>query len=265
MAKIQIHHFVQSKQARRRLVALTAADYTIAQLLDRSEIDLVLVGDSLAMTALGYANTLPLTLDELIHHCAAVERAVERAFLVADLPFLTYQVSREQALYSAGRLLKEAGAAAVKLEGGYPAMAETVAALVEAGIPVMGHIGLTPQAVHQMGGFRQQGTTREAADRLLHEAKDLQQAGIFALVLEHIPADLARSISEQLVVPTFGIGAGEGCDGQILVTHDLLGLTERMPPFAKSYVNLREIVAEAIAQFCDEVRTGQFPLGDRES
>ncbi|MGK7907168.1 MAG: 3-methyl-2-oxobutanoate hydroxymethyltransferase [Synechococcus sp.] len=259
MLSIQIQHFAKAKQAGQKLVALTAADFAFAQLLDRSGVDLLLVGDSLAMTTLGYSNTLPLTLDELIHHCAAVRRGVDRAFLVADLPFLTYQVSREQALMSAGRTIKEAGAMGVKVEGGYPQMVETVAALVQAGIPVLGHLGLTPQAVHQVGGFRQQGTTAEAAQRLLREAKDLQEAGAFALVLEHMPAEVGREISEQLVIPTFGIGAGAGCDGQILVTNDLLGLSDRMPPFAKAYTNLREAIATAVEAFCEEVRDGSFP------
>ncbi len=259
MATIQIHHFVRAKQVGQKLVALTAADYAVAQLLDRANIDLLLVGDSLAMTTLGYANTLPLTLDELIHHCSAVRRGVERAFLVADLPFMSYQVSREQALSSAGRLIKEAGAAGVKVEGGYPHMVDTVAALVQAGIPVLGHLGLTPQSVLQMGGFRRQGTTAEAAQKLLGEAKELQAAGAFALVLEHIPADVGRAISEQLFIPTFGIGAGAGCDGQILVTNDLLGLSERMPPFAKAYTNLRETITAAVEAFCRDVRDGSFP------
>jgi 3-methyl-2-oxobutanoate hydroxymethyltransferase len=256
---MRIQHFATAKREGRRLVALTAADYTLAQILDQTGIDLLLVGDSLAMTTLGYADTLPLTLDELIHHCGAVRRGVKQVFLVADLPFLTYQVSKEQAMLSAGRLLKEAGAEGVKVEGGYPAIVETVAALVQAGIPVMGHIGLTPQSVHQVGGFRRQGTTEDAAERLLREAKDLQAAGAFSLVLEHMPETVARYISEHLVIPTFGIGAGAGCDGQILVTNDLLGLSERIPPFAKPYAHLREAIARAVADFSEDVRNGRFP------
>ncbi|MEL7084922.1 MAG: 3-methyl-2-oxobutanoate hydroxymethyltransferase [Cyanobacteria bacterium P01_A01_bin.3] len=259
MPPIKIHHFIEAKQAGRKLVALTAADYAIAQLLDRATVDLLLVGDSLAMTTLGYANTLPLTLDDLIHHCAAVRRGVERAFLVADLPFMSYQVSREQALIAAGRLLKEAGASAVKVEGGYAQMVDTVTALVQAGIPVLGHIGLTPQSVLQLGGFRRQGTTVEAAQTLLSEAQALQAAGVFALVLEHIPIDVGRKISEQLIVPTFGIGAGAGCDGQILVINDLLGLSEHMPPFAKAYANLRDTITSAVEAFSRDVREGSFP------
>ena len=259
MSPIRIHHFIQAKQAGQKLVALTAADYAFAQLIDRAGVDLLLVGDSLAMTTLGYSTTLPLTLEELIHHCAAVRRGVERAFLVADLPFLTYQVNREQALISAGRAIKEAGANGVKLEGGYPQMVDTVATLVKAGIPVLGHLGLTPQSVHQMGGFQRQGTTDASAQRLLHEAKDLQEAGAFALVLEHMPTAIGREISQQLAIPTFGIGAGNGCDGQILVTNDLLGLSERIPPFAKAYANLGESIVSAVERFCEDVRNGSFP------
>ncbi|MEM9157020.1 MAG: 3-methyl-2-oxobutanoate hydroxymethyltransferase [Cyanobacteria bacterium P01_F01_bin.33] len=259
MKPIRIHHFVKAKQAGQKLVALTAADFAIARALDRAGVDLILVGDSLAMTNLGYSNTLPLTLEETIHHSAAVRRGVERAFVVADLPFLTYHVSREQALLAAGRLLKEAGVSAVKVEGGYPAMVETVAEIVQIGIPVLGHIGLTPQALHQTGGFRRQGTTEEAADRLLDEAKALQAAGAFALVLEHVPAEVGRYLSESLVIPIFGIGAGPDCDGQILVTHDLLGLSDSIPPFAKAYANLQEAIANAVEQFSADVRRGNFP------
>jgi 3-methyl-2-oxobutanoate hydroxymethyltransferase len=259
MTPIQIHYFAKAKQAGQRLVALTASDYLIAQLVDEAGVDLVLVGDSLAMTTLGYSTTLPLTLEEMIHHSTAVRRAVKRAFLIADLPFMSYQTSREQALTSAGRLLKEAGVAGVKLEGGYPDMVETVAFLVERGIPVMAHIGLTPQAKHQLGGFKQQGTTPPEANRLLQEAEAMQSAGAFSLLLEHIPTDLAQAISQQLHIPTFGIGAGPGCDGQILVTQDLLGLSERIPPFAKAYVNLRQTILQTIASYSADVRSSAFP------
>ncbi|MEN9224162.1 MAG: 3-methyl-2-oxobutanoate hydroxymethyltransferase [Thermostichus sp. DRC_bins_24] len=259
MAPLSIHHFRQAKQAGRPLVALTAADCVIAQILDTAGIDLILVGDSLAMTSLGYSSTLPLTLEEMLHHAQAVRRGVERAFLVADLPFLTYQVQKEQALVSAGRLMKEAGMNGVKLEGGYPDMAETVAFLVQRGIPVLGHIGLTPQAKHQLGGYRQQGKTSSEAERLQQEAQSLEQAGAFALVLEHIPWELAARITEQLRIPTLGIGAGPACDGQILVTHDLLGLGERIPPFAKAYTNLRQVIREAVEAFMVDVQKRAFP------
>lgn len=258
-APVQIHDFQTAKQQQIPIVALTAADWITAQLLDQAGIDLVLVGDSLAMTNLGYANTLPLTLEAMIHHCAAVSRGIQRAFVVADLPFMTYQVSREQALISAGRLMKEAGVAAVKLEGGYPDVVNTIHSLVERGIPVMGHIGLTPQSKYQLGGFRQQGRTQAEAKRLLTEAQALASAGCFALVLEHIPPTLAQQITAALQIPTIGIGAGSHCDGQILVTHDLLGLGERIPPFAKAYRNLRQTIQEAIREFSSDVRSGQFP------
>jgi 3-methyl-2-oxobutanoate hydroxymethyltransferase len=249
---------IQYKHQGRRITVLTAADYLFAQMIDQAGVDMVLVGDSLAMVALGYDTTLPVTLDEMIHHAKAVRRGVTEALLIVDLPFLSYQVSLPQAMEAAGRVLKETGAGGVKLEGGYPAMVETVAMLVQAGIPVLGHIGLTPQSVRRLG-YRQQGTTPEAGEQLLAEAIALEQAGAFALVLEHIPSDLATRITHTLTIPTIGIGAGPGCDGQVLVTADLLGLSTWRPPFAKAYANLRETTQDAIAQFCQDVRDGQFP------
>ncbi len=257
---VTTQQLMQWKQQGRRIVALTAWDWTIAQLLDSAGVDVILVGDSLAMVALGMETTLPVTLDEMLHHALAVRRGVKQALVVVDLPFLTYQESPQQAMRSAGRVLKETGAMAVKLEGGYPAMAETVYRLVRAGIPVLGHVGLTPQSVHLLG-YRQQGKTKEAGERILAEAEALQDAGAFAVVLEHIPADLARRITQKLAIPTIGIGAGPDCDGQVLVTADLLGLSERQPPFAKSYVNLRQTIGQAVRDFCSEVREGQFPEG----
>ncbi|WP_026097866.1 3-methyl-2-oxobutanoate hydroxymethyltransferase [Baaleninema simplex] len=248
---------VRWKREHRSIVTLTAWDYAIAKVLDEAGVDVVLVGDSLAQVALGYETTLPLTLEEMLHHAKAVRRGVKQALMVVDLPFLTYQESPQQALQSAGRILKETGAAAVKLEGGYPAMAETVAVLVQAGIPVMGHVGLTPQSVHQLG-YRKQGTTNTEESRLVSEALALERAGIFALVLEHIDGALAEKISQKLTVPTLGIGAGSGCDGQILVTHDLLGWSDRQPPFAKVYANLRETISEAVRQYGDDVRSRRF-------
>ncbi len=198
----------QWKQQSRRITVLTAYEYAIAQLIDQAGIDIVLVGDSLAMVGLGYDTTLPLTLDEIIHHAKAVRRGVKQALLVVDLPFLTYQESPQQAIHSAGRILKETGAQGVKLEGGYPAMAETVSQLVQVGIPVMGHVGLTPQSVHQFGGYRKQGKTSDQAARIIAEAIALEQAGAFSIVLEHIPSDLAQNITQKLGIPTIGIGAG---------------------------------------------------------
>lgn len=255
---VTIQQLIQWKQQGRPIVSLTAWDYPMAQLLDEAGVDLILVGDSLAMVALGYETTLPVTLEEMMHHAKAVRRGVKRALVVVDLPFLTYQESPQQAMHSAGRILKETGANAVKLEGGYDAIAQTVERLVQAGIPVMGHVGLTPQSVHQLG-YRQQGKTPEAGERILSEAIALEQAGAFAIVLEHIPADLASQISQRLVIPTIGIGAGPHCDGQVLVTADLLGLSSRQPPFAKSYANLRQTIGQAVQEFSTEVRDRQFP------
>lgn len=255
---VTINQLIQSKQQGRQIVVLTAYDFAIAELLDRAGVDIILVGDSLAMVALGYDTTLPVTLDEMIHHAKAVRRGVKEALVVVDLPFLSYQESPQQAMHSAGRVLKETGAQAIKLEGGNVAIAHTVSQLTSAGIPVMGHVGLTPQSVHQLG-YRQQGKTAEASERILGEAIALQDAGAFAIVLEHIPADLAAQISQKLVIPTIGIGAGPDCDGQVLVINDLLGLSVRLPPFAKAYTNLRETITEAVQNYAMEVREGKFP------
>ncbi|VXD22621.1 3-methyl-2-oxobutanoate hydroxymethyltransferase [Planktothrix paucivesiculata] len=252
----------QWKQQGRRITVLTAYEYAIAQLIDQAGIDIILVGDSLAMVGLGYDTTLPLTLDEIIHHAKAVRRGVKQALLVVDLPFLTYQESPQQAIHSAGRILKETGAQGVKLEGGYPLMAETVGQLVQVGIPVMGHVGLTPQSVHQFGGYRKQGKTSDQAERIIAEAIALEQAGAFSVVLEHIPSDLAEDITQKLGIPTIGIGAGGGCDGQVLVTSDILGLSAWQPPFAKTYTNLQQTITQAVQEFCIEVREGKFPPGN---
>ncbi len=249
---------LERKQQGMAIVALTAYDYVSAKLLDRAGVDLLLVGDSLGMVVLGYETTLPLTLDEMIHHAKAVRRGIEKALMVVDLPFLTYQESSQQAMHSAGRILKETGAQGVKLEGGYPEIAETVRRLVLAGIPVLGHVGLTPQSVHQLG-YRKQGKTPETSDRILKEAIALQEAGAFAVVLEHIPSKLAAEISKTLVIPTIGIGAGVHCDGQVLVTHDLLGMTDRVPPFAKRYANLQETITQAVQAYGEDVRDRRFP------
>ncbi|OLP20178.1 3-methyl-2-oxobutanoate hydroxymethyltransferase [Leptolyngbya sp. 'hensonii'] len=248
----------QWKQQGRSITALTAWDFAIAQILDRAGVDLILVGDSLAMTALGYTTTLPVTLEEMLYHASSVRRAVDRALVVCDLPFMSYQESTQQALHTAGRVLKETGVQAVKIEGGYPALIETVARLVQVGIPVMGHVGLTPQSVHQLG-YRQQGNSPEAGKRILTEAIELEQAGAFAIVLEHIPPELASQITQKLQIPTVGIGAGPHCDGQVLVTADVLGLTEKKPPFAKAYLNLRADIDQAVRTYCAEVREHQFP------
>lgn len=249
-----VRQLLQFKAQGKQIVTLTAWDFAIAEIIDKAGVDIILVGDSLAMVALGYENTLPLTLDEIIHHAKAVKRGVKNALIVVDLPFLSYQTSIEAAITSAGRILKETGAQAIKVEGGHPTMVQTVRRLVEVGIPVMGHIGLTPQSVHQLG-YRQQGQTASDRDRTIAEAIALEQAGAFAIVLEHIPADLAKSITQKIAIPTIGIGAGLDCDGQVLVTADLLGLTLRQPPFAKAYVDLRTIVTQAVQDYSTEVRS----------
>ncbi|MBR8826359.1 MAG: 3-methyl-2-oxobutanoate hydroxymethyltransferase [Gomphosphaeria aponina SAG 52.96 = DSM 107014] len=255
---VTTQQLIKWKQAGRPIVTLTAWDYCYAQILDAAGADIILVGDSLAMVALGYSTTLPVTLDAMLHHTAAVCRGVKRALVVGDLPFLSYQESTSQAIHSAGRVLKETGAGAVKLEGGHGAVVETVARLTAIGIPVMGHVGLTPQSVHQLG-YQQQGQTIQEAERIEQEAIALTAAGVFALVLEHIPTALAQKITTQLPIPTIGIGAGNFCDGQVLVTADLLGLSEKLPPFAKSYVNLRQIITQAVQDFTTEINNGQFP------
>src|SRR5580704_5388947 len=215
----------EMKQRGEKIAMLTAYDAMMARLLDRAGIDVLLVGDSLGMVLLGYQTTLPVTMDAMVHHTAAVSRGAERALVVADMPFLSYQISLAEAVRNAGRLVQEGGAKAVKMEGGR-AVLETAARLVDIGIPVMGHLGLTPQSVNRMGGFRQQGKSKEAAQRLVEDAKALEAAGIFAIVLESIPADLAKTVSAELNIPTIGIGAGPHCDGQVLVSYDVLGLTE---------------------------------------
>jgi 3-methyl-2-oxobutanoate hydroxymethyltransferase len=264
---VSVDHILRWKQLRSQradapaqsIAVLTAWDVMSAEIVDAAGADIVLVGDSLAMVALGYETTLPLTLEDMLICARAVRRGVKRALLVVDLPFLSYQVSVEEAVRAAGQMLK-VGAQAVKLEGGHPAAIATVERLVQWGIPVMGHVGLTPQSVNQFGGFRKQGKTAAAADRILAEASALEQAGAFCIVLEHIPADLARQITQGLAIPTIGIGAGEHCDGQVLVTADVLGLSAWQPPFAKVYANLRQQAIAAAQQFCDEVRGGKFPV-----
>ena len=233
---------------------LTAYDATIARLLERAGVDVLLVGDSVATAVLGYDTTLPVTLDVMVHHTAAVVRGTERALVIADMPFLTYQVSPSEAVRNAGRLLKDAGAAAVKVEGGR-SVTEVVRRLVDVGIPVMGHLGVLPQSVNQQSGYRQRGSEAREAEQILNDALALRDAGVFAVVLEAIPADLAAKITGDLDIPTIGIGAGPDCDGQVLVSSDVLGLHDKIPPFAKRYVNLSETIVNAARAFVDDVRT----------
>lgn len=255
---VNVHQFAQWKQEGKAIAVLTAWDYLSAQMVEAADADIVLVGDSMAMTVMGHETTIPLTLDEMIHHAKMVRRGIQKSLIVVDLPFFSYQVSREAAMQAAGRILKETRVQAVKMEGGYAEIVDTVAAVVRAGIPVMGHIGLTPQSVYTFGSFRKRGKSEAEADRLLAEAVALEKAGAFSLVLEHIPADLAQKISQTIAIPTIGIGAGPACDGQVLVTSDLLGLSEWQPPFAKPYINLREQGIGAVKAFCEDVRSHRF-------
>jgi 3-methyl-2-oxobutanoate hydroxymethyltransferase len=255
---ITTQQLIQWKQEKRPIVALTAWDYAIARILDEAGVDVILVGDSLAMVALGYKTTLPVTLDEMLDRAAAVCRGVKRALVILDLPFLSYQESTAQAIHSAGRALKETGVQAVKLEGASPTILATVTQLTAIGIPVMGHVGLTPQSVHQLG-YKQQGQTDREAEKIYQQAIALAKAGVFSIVLEHIPSELAATISKRLTIPTIGIGAGHHCDGQVLVTADLLGLSPKIPPFAKTYINLSELITKAIEDFAAEVKLKKFP------
>ena len=241
------------------LTMLTAYDYAVAAAVDRAGIDSILVGDSLGMVVLGYENTLPVTMEEMLHHSRAVARGSEYALLIGDMPFMSYQASVEEAVRNAGRFLKEGGMDAVKLEGGRE-RADTVRAIVSSGIPVQGHLGLTPQSVHQLGGFGPQANTSRAAIRLLEDAQILEQAGCFSIVLENIPARLGEWVTSRLEIPTIGIGAGPGCNGQVLVTYDILGLFDRFTPrFAKKYADFHGEMARAISTYKQEVESGEFP------
>jgi len=257
--KLTVRDIIDLKATGEKIVVLTAYDASFARFLDRNGVEIVLVGDSLGMVALGYESTVPVTMEEMLHHSRAVKHGVERALLVGDMPFLSYQVDPREAITNGGRFLKEAGCDAVKLEGGLEICA-TVAAMVRAGIPVMGHIGLTPQTAGALGGYKVQGRDAQSARRLLAEAKGLAEAGAFAIVLECIPDKLAAAITASIAIPTIGIGAGAQCDGQVLVSHDLLGMFEKfVPSFVKRYANLAPQIAGAITAFRDEVKTGLYP------
>ena len=257
--KVTNQDLVAKKKAGKKITMLTAYDFALGSFIDQSGIDMILVGDSLGMVVLGYDSTVPVTMDEMIHHCRAVRRGVRYAFLVGDMPFMSYNVSKEEAVRNAGRFLKEAGCDAVKLEGGLE-VAETVRAIVLAGIPVMAHIGLTPQTAGQLGGFKVQGKDATSAQRLLDSALALEEAGACSIVMECIPDKLAGLISRTLKIPTIGIGAGPECDGQVLVTNDLLGLFERFTPkFVKQYIKLFPMIKEAAEVYKNEVEAGKFP------
>lgn len=244
-----------------RITMITAYDYPTACLVDAAGIDCILVGDSLGQTVLGYDSTVPVTMDDMVHHTKAVTRGAERAIVIGDMPFLSYNISLEEALRNAGRLMQEAGARAVKLEGAE--VASTVERMVGAGIPVMGHLGLTPQSINVFGRHRVQGKTRESAERIVRDAKRLEEAGIFALVLETVPAPLAALISRKLSIPTIGIGAGAGCDGQVQVLHDLLGWTSGYTPkHARRYAEAASIFTAAFEEYIQDVRAGRFPADE---
>lgn len=257
--KVTTRTFKLKKKRGEIITMLTAYDYPTALAVDKAGIDSILVGDSLGMVVLGYPNTLPVTMEDMLHHCKAVARGAQTAMLIGDMPFMSYQVSAEQAVTNAGRFVQEAGMDAVKLEGGQE-RAAAVEKIVQAGIPVMGHIGLTPQSINTLGGFRAQGKTAAAAKKLVDDARALQEAGAYSLVLESVPQQLAELISQQLEIPTIGIGAGVGCDGQVLVTHDLIGLFDRFTPsFVKQYASIHGVMAEAFAAFKAEVEAKKFP------
>ena len=258
-AKVTTLALRRKKAAGERITMLTAYDYPTALALDQAGIDSILVGDSLGMVVLGYDNTLPVTMDEMIHHCRAVARGARRPLLIGDMPFLSYQVAPEEAVRNAGRFLQQGGMDAVKVEGGRERL-PAIGAILQAGIPVMGHVGLTPQSIHQLGGFRPQGRTAQAAVELLGDAIALEEAGCFAIVLESIPQEWGEEVSRRLSIPTIGIGAGAGCNGQVLVTHDLLGLFERFTPrFARRYADLQGEMKRAFAAYIRDVEAGQFP------
>ena len=255
---VRITDLRRKKQAGEKITMLTAYDTPTARLLDGAGLDVLLVGDSVGMVMLGHDSTLPVTLDAMVHHTAAVSRGATRALVVADMPFLSYQVTAAEAIRNAGRLLQEGGAAAVKLEGGRP-VADIVKRLVDIGVPVMGHLGLRPQSVHQLGGYMRRGTETREAEVIIEDAAVLEAAGAFAVVLESILAALARTITGRVRMPTIGIGAGPDCDGQVLVSADMLGLADRVPPFVRRYADLQGTIAAAARAFAEDVRSGRFP------
>jgi len=257
--RVTVNKIREMKPKGEKISCLTAYDYVTAKIVDEAGIPLILVGDSLGMVVLGYESTIPVTIEEMLHHTKAVTRGAKQAMVIGDMPFMTYHLSVEQALGNATRFIQEAGAQAVKLEGGVT-VAEKIKRLVECGIPVMGHIGLTPQSVHQFGGYKVQGRTPEAATRLLEDARAVDEAGAFSVVLETVPAPLAALITEKISIPTIGIGAGIGCDGQVQVINDILGsFTDFVPKHAKQYARLADIVRQAVDQFHSEVTAGTFP------
>ncbi len=262
--RVNINQIKEMKVKGEKITMLTAYDYSTAKIVDEVGIPLILVGDSLGNVVLGYETTIPVTMEEMIHHTKAVVRGTKQAMVIGDMPFMTYHLSIEQALQNAARFIQEAGAQAVKLEGGVT-VAEKVKRIVDCGIPVMGHIGLTPQSVHQFGGFKVRGKTPDTAVRMLEDARALEEAGAFAVVLELVPTPLATLISQKIAIPTIGIGAGVGCDGQVQIINDILGsFTDFVPKHAKQYTKLADIMRSAITEYYDEVKAGSFPT-DKQS
>ena len=256
--RVNINQIKEMKQRGEKIVMLTAYDYFTARIVDEAGIPLILVGDTLGEVVLGYESTIRVTMEEMLHHIKAVVRGTKQAMIIGDMPFMTYHISVEDALRNAARFIQEGGAQAVKLEGGVT-VAEKVTRIVACGIPVMGHIGLTAQSIYQLGGHKIQGKTPEAAARLLEDARALEQAGAFAIVLETVPAQLAKLITAKVSIPTIGIGAGIDCDGQVLVINDLLGFSSRIPKHAKQYAKLTDIIKKAVTEYYNEVKSGQFP------
>ena len=263
MPNFTIHDFLKKKRESKKITMLTAYDFPFAQIVDEAGIDAILVGDSLGMVVQGLDNTLPVTMDEMIYHTKMVTRAVKNSMVIGDMPFMSYQTGIEDALRNAGRFLKEAGASAVKMEGGSE-IAGHVQAMTKVDIPVMAHIGLTPQSIHRMGGYKVQGKSEESAEKLFEEARIVEASGAFSLILEAIPLGLAKKITEELSIPTIGIGAGPYCDGQVLVLHDVIGMFERfVPKFVKRYANLKEEALKAVQRYREEIENGIFPSKDQ--
>ena len=257
--RITASQIKEMKKQGEKIAMITAYDYSMAKLVDEAGMPIILVGDSLGMVILGYESTIPVTMDEMIHHTKAVVRGTKHALIIGDMPFMTYQISIEDALRNAARFIQEGGAQAIKLEGG-EAVAEKVSRIVAAGIPVQGHIGLTPQSIHQLGGYKVQGKTAEVAARLLNDAEALEAAGVFSIVIECVPTPLAKLITERVSVPTIGIGAGKHCDGQVQVINDLLGMyTDFVPKHAKQYAKLHESISSAVSDYISEVKSEKFP------
>ncbi|MDI6736735.1 MAG: 3-methyl-2-oxobutanoate hydroxymethyltransferase [bacterium] len=259
MSRMTTTKLQEMKKASQKITMLTAYDYSMAKILDNCGVDVLLVGDSLSMVMLGNENILPVTMDEMVTFTKAVAKGTTKALVVADMPFLSYKVDLKDAVYNAGRFIKEAGAQAVKVEGGEH-IAKTILSMIHADIPVMGHLGLTPQAIHQMGGYKIQGKTPPSAKELIKDAKILEEVGIFALILECIPYELAQEVAQAINIPTIGIGAGPYCDGQVLVIHDVLGLYDEIrPKFVRPYLDLKSIIAKAVNKYIADVRQGEFP------